>query len=428
MPNPFIAEIAEALSCNTEGLDFSGAGALPSTFRVTDLAAASVAAAGCALADLVKGACPGASKPDLTVDRRFASFWFGWSLRPDGWEVPSVWDPIAGDYQASDGWIRLHTNAPHHRDAAVGVLGCTPDRESVAAAVSKWRADELETAIVANHGAAAAMRSRQVWADHPQGRAVNSEPLVHSELHQADRPWTRPLDPSRPLAGVRVLDLTRVLAGPVAGRFLAAYGASVLRIDPPSWNEPGVIPEVTLGKRCAGLDLTLSQDRQVFERLLAECNILLLGYRPGAMENRGYGAAERRAINPDLIDVSLCAYGWTGPWKTRRGFDSLLQMSSGIADTGMHWAHAEKPTPLPVQALDHATGYLMAAAALTGLSARIEDGSPATKRLSLARTAHLLTRQGGPETEAEHAPETDMDHSGVIEQTTWGRQEGFVFL
>ncbi len=180
------------------------------------------------------------------------------------------------------------------------------------------------------------------------------------------------------------------MPAPIAGRFLAAYGAQVLRIDPPDWEEPGVVPEVTLGKRCAGLDLTQQGDRETFERLLGEADIVLHGYRAGALDGLGYDEEARRRINPNLIDVSLNAYGWTGPWKDRRGFDSLVQMSSGIAHQGMIWSGKDKPTPLPVQALDHATGYLMAAAAITGLTGRLLVGSTMTAKLSLARTAHLL--------------------------------------
>lgn len=163
-------------------------------------------------------------------------------------------------------------------------------------------------------------------------------------------------DARRPLAGIKVLDFTRVLAGPVATRFLAGLGADVLRIDPPEWDEPGVVPDVILGKRCARLDLHTAEDRRVFEALLARADIVVHGYRPGAMARLGYDEGERRTINPGLVDVSLCAYGWTGPWAGRRGFDSLVQMSIGIAEAGMRWQQAERPVPLPVQALDHATG------------------------------------------------------------------------
>jgi crotonobetainyl-CoA:carnitine CoA-transferase CaiB-like acyl-CoA transferase len=256
--------------------------------------------------------------------------------------------------------------------------------------------------------------------DHPQGRAVATEPLVHivGTDHRSAFLW-RPA-PSRPLADLRVLDLTRVLAGPVATRFLAGYGADVLRIDPPGWDEPGVIPEVTLGKRCARLDLEDNIDRRCFEVLLSQADVLVHGYRPGALDRLGYDPATRHSISPGLIDISLSAYGWSGSWATRRGFDSLVQMSSGIAEAGMHWRHSDKPVPLPVQALDHATGYLMAAAAIRGLTRRLDDGFGTQARLSLARTAKLLTDHSDGDLSSLLLPETSADLSPTVEHTYWG--------
>ncbi|WP_236034087.1 CoA transferase [Belnapia mucosa] len=361
----------------------------------------------------------GGSQPRITVDRHLASAWLLSSLRPLGWKLPEPWDPIAGDYKTVDGWIRLHTNAPHHRAAALTVLGCPGEQAVIAAAVAKRGANELESAILRAGGCAAAMRSLADWRDHEQGRAVRAESLIALEHFSTDASRWRP-QPVRPLAGVRVLDLTRVLAGPVATRFLAGLGADVLRIDPPDWNEPAVVPSVTLGKRCARLDLHNANDRCIFEALLAEADILVHGYRPGALERLGYGAAQRRALNAGLIDVSLCAYGWTGPWAGRRGFDSLVQMSSGIAAAGMCWRQADRPVPLPVQALDHATGYLMAAAAVHGLIARIRNATAVSAKLSLARTAAVLLDSGGIPSGPAFSEPRDNDYAPDFEHTTWG--------
>ncbi|MFC3612542.1 CoA transferase [Lutimaribacter marinistellae] len=393
----------------------TGEGVWRSAFAVTELATRSMGAVGSALAGLI-GTRWG-KRPEVTVDRRLASLWFSWSLRPEGWELPAAWDPVAGDYEAQDGWIRLHTNAPHHRRAALSVLGCDGDRDAVRAEVSRWAAAELEAAIVAAGGAAAAMRSRTDWMSHPQGRAVAAEPLVH----WADRPghvrdWGGTID--RPLRGLRVLDLTRVLAGPVATRTLAGFGAEVLRIDPPDWEEPGVVPEVTLGKRCARLDLKSVDGRKAFEALLARADLLVHGYRPGALDAI-ISPTQRQSIAPGLIEVALDAYGWTGPWAGRRGFDSLLQMSSGIADEGMRWAGSDRPHPLPVQALDHATGYLMAAAAIVALDRALKGDGLFSARLSLARTAELLA---GME-KSDGLEITGIEPSDLAEgneQTAWG--------
>lgn len=406
-----LTSIQAALGLPHTTIAFTSSGALPSAFAVTDLACASIAVAGQAVSEWLHqhtGRLPG-----LEVDRRLASFWFATSIRPVGWTVPPLWDPIAGDYATKDGWIRLHTNAPHHRAAAEHVLGACTDRSAMAARVAQWGKTELEDAVIAAGGCAAEMRTWAQWQAHPQGLAVNAESLVQFAGNDGkeSKPWRGSV--AQPLTGIRVLDLTRVLAGPIASRFLAGLGADVLRIDPPSWNEPGVVPEVTLGKRCARLDLHHCADRAVFESLLSGADILLHGYRADALERLGYGLAERRKLAPGLIDVCLNAYGWSGPWRHRRGFDSLVQMSSGIADAGMQRQKADKPTPLPLQALDHATGYLMAAAAVRLL------GSGGSARLSLARMAKLLI-DGGTGTAEPLRPEDEHDQGVLVEQTPWG--------
>lgn len=397
---------------------------LPSTFAVTDLATASFGAVGCALASLIE--TMGLAKcPAVVVDRRLASLWFGFSIFPIGWELPPIWDAIAGDYQTADGWIKLHTNLPHHRAAALSVVGTSAERTKVAKAISGWEKDQLEAEIVAAGGVAAAMRTRSEWANHPHGIAVAKEPLITwGEARQVPQKSWHPTR-ERPLAGLRVLDLTRVLAGPVATRTLAGFGANVLRIDPPGWDEAIVVPEITLGKRCAFLDLKKESDRAVFEELLAGADVLVHGYRPDALENLGYSESRRRSIAPELIEVCLDAYGWTGPWRGRRGFDSLVQMSCGIADAGMQWASQKtitnKPTPLPVQALDFATGYIMAATVLRALDNMLQGKGTKNAKLSLARTAELLKAHKQDRPEAAMITATKNDFAPNLEQTPWGK-------
>lgn len=404
-----------------DAVTFTGAGGLPSAFAVTDIASAAIATAALSIAELlreVKG-----EAPSVTIDRRLSSFWFWASIRPLDWRPSPVWDPIAGDYETRDGWIRLHTNAPHHRAAAERVLGAQGDREAVARAVARWSKAELESAVIGAGGCAAEMRAIAEWQQHPQGQAVAAEPLVHGVTREpAAKPnWSVPS--ARPLTGLRVLDLTRVLAGPVASRFLAGYGAEVLRIDPPDWDEPSVVPEVTLGKRCARLDLREPAGRATFEGLLSSADVLLHGYRPGALDRLGYDTQTRRKLSPGLVDVSLDAYGWSGPWAARRGFDSLVQMSSGIAEAGMRRAQAAKPAPLPVQALDHATGYFMAAAAICGIKLRMQRGNGSEARLSLARTAKLVIDHPADREEEPLVRETESDRSPEIELTDWGKAQ-----
>lgn len=398
-----------------------GTGALPSAFAVSELATASFAAVGQEMARFMQALNLTQNAPEIAIDHRLASLWFGYSFKPDGWEMPNLWDAVAGDYRASDGWIRLHTNLPRHRAAAMKVLGTPPEREAVTKAVRTRAISDLETDIVAEGGVAAAMRSRTEWLEHPQGRAVSRDPLIGWQGPRYVKLRERPqATPARPLAGLRVLDLTRVLAGPVSTRTLAGFGAEVLRIDPPGWDEPGVIPDISLGKHCAYLDLKSTNGMERLQELLPQADVFVHGYRPGALDALGLTRAKRDELAPNRVEVTLNAYGWQGPWSTRRGFDSLVQMSAGIAHAGMGWADADKPTPLPVQALDHATGYLMAAAVLSALAEAASGNSIMHAHLSLARTAELLAVLGKDDVEAEPIIPMPTDYSPVTEASGWG--------
>lgn len=370
---------------------------LSSVYDVTGFAAATVATAASGVAELAAVRSGARSVPQVRVDRlaSSASFRFEALLTPEGWELPPIWDPVAGDYETADGWIRLHTNYRHHLDAVLSVLGVPADRAVVAMEVRRWKADELESAVVAAGGCAAAMRTADEWVVHPAGQATAFERPVVIGAPVSCSGGTGP-DLSRPagsapLAGIRVLDLTRVIAGPVATRYLAAYGADVLRIDPPGFDEvPALLPESTAGKRCAFLDLRDDADRARFEALVAQAHVVTGGFRPGALVGLGYGPDALRSINPSLITVNHDAYGWSGPWAGRRGFDSLVQMSTGIAAAGAAAAGTDRPTPLPAQALDHGIGHLLAAATCRALTRLISDGVAADVTGSLVGAANVV--------------------------------------
>lgn len=417
--NLIMKEIDEALGIQAD-LHVVGDERLSSCFSVTDLATSSIGAVGSAISALVAEIDGSQHRPEVIVDRRLASLWFRRSISPRDWEIPPPWDAVAGDYEGKDGWIKLHTNLDHHRAAALAVLGCEVNKSAVAAAVRHWDVIQLETEIVGNGGVAAAMRSEAEWALHEQGRSVACEPLIHwrnTGTHRA-KPWCFTQD--RPLNGLKVLDLTRVIAGPVATRTLAGFGATVIRVDPVGWSEPSIVPDVVLGKRCCFLDLKDESDRRRFEDLLVQADVLVHGYRPGALANLGYDEKSRLEISPALIDVSLDAYGWTGPWAQRRGFDSLVQMSCGIAAAGMIWKGSDKPAPLPAQALDHATGYLMAAAVVRAVTSAMNLGIVRGAKLSLARTAELLKGMPRDSNEHQSISPNASDYSERIEQTPWG--------
>lgn len=386
---------------------------LPAHFDVDGLAAASVAAAGAGAADLL-AARNGSESPWVTISARAASAAFVSEklFAPNGWELPAVWDPIAGDYRAGERWIRLHTNYEGHRRAALSVLDCANDRVAVERAVAGWNAVELQEAVVAQGGCAAVLSSIDQWQASEPGRAASTEPLVRWNAREVKR---KPKGPAAlPFTGIRVLDLTRVIAGPVATKFLAAYGAEVLRIDPPGFVEvPALLPETTAGKHCAALDLGAPRDRDTFAQLVAKADVVVSGLRPGALDRLGLGREELLAVNPALVTARLNAYGWSGPWANRRGFDSLVQMSTGIADRG----EAEPPEPLPAQALDHATGYIVAAAIGRALARREREGVANDIDCSLVATAQLLLAQP---TNPEGPATTWTDADTEPTETEWG--------
>ncbi len=366
---------------------------------VSDLAVAAVAAASAAAGSL--NVDLGEPVPQIVVDRSLVDQWCVRGYEPDGWTVPAVWDEFARDYRTGDGWIRFHTNAPHHRAAALAVLGHPPTSGSAARRIADWSAEELEAAVYQAGGCAVELRTAGQWRKHRQGRAVAAEPIVGWEYDELPALAWRPTRSARPLAGLKVLDLTRVIAGPVATRFLAGLGADVLRIDPPSWSDGVLEVDMTLGKRCAGLDLHTQVDREVFAGLVGEADVLVHGYRADALDKLGFGRSTLTSLNPRLTTVGLNAFGWTGPWRNRRGFDSLVQRSSGLAEVVD--GHV---VPMPYQILDHATGYLTAAATIQALRARLAGVGVRSARLSLARQAQLLLDANVTSSTVDRAVET----------------------
>jgi hypothetical protein len=393
---------------------------LPSYFDVTGLAAGSVAAATLAAAEFL-AARTGASPCRVEVDSRAACAAFASEalFTPVGWELPEVWDPIAGNYQAQDGWIRLHTNYAYHRAAVERVLGAD-DRDSVAAAVRDWKAADLEAAVVAEGGCAAMMLTREEWLATPPGTATADARAVSVARRGIEAlPAGAVGHDAAPYAGIRVLDLTRVIAGPVATKFLAAYGADVLRVDPPGFAEvAAILPEMTAGKRATALDLTAPGGRAAFEGLVATADVLVTGLRADALDRLGYGDEALASLNPALVIASHDAYGWDGPWRDRRGFDSLVQMSCGIAAAGAAATGTGTPVPLPVQALDHATGYLIAAAVGRALTDRLTRSVATRVRGCLIATANFLWSLPRPES---LPPRPDLAAFPLMDtRTAWG--------
>lgn len=396
--------------------------ALPSVFDVTEAATTAVAASTLA-ASLWRvrargGTGSGGAAAPVVVDRRHAALSFRAErhLEVDGGGPADLWDPLAGYYPTrDDGWVQLHTNFPHHRDAVLRVLGVEGERAAVAAALAGWDAGELEAAVAAAGGCSARLRSRPVWAADPAAVAVAAQPLVALErIGEAPAEAVPPPGPAYGARNLRVLDLTRVVAGPVAGMVLADHGADVLHVLGPTLPTFDALHVGTgFAKREAHLDLQDPGDRDRFLTLVEGADVVLDAFRPGALAGLGLGADELVARRPGLVVVQLSAYGQEGPRARWRGFDSLVQTTSGICDEGRRAAGRDEPTPLPAQVLDYATGHLAAFAALAGVLRRHEEGGSWRARLSLARTAHWL--QGLPRVD-QGEPVTDVDPADLLEQ------------
>jgi len=399
-----------------------------SDFAVGTAAAASVGAATLAVARLA-GVRTGHT-PQARVDLRHAAIAFRSEryLRIEEAPPADVWAPTAGYYRTRDArWIQLHTNFDHHRERALGVLGLAgagTTREAVAAAVETRDAFPLEDALAAAGACGFVLRSRDEWRAHAQGAAVAALPAVAVE-HRADAP-AEPVaggGGDAPLAGVRVLDLTRVIAGPVCGRTLAAHGADVLRIGAETLPtiEPLVI-DTGFGKRFAHVELRTPGGREAFAALIRGADVIVQGYRPGALAALGFGFDAVARLRPGIVYVSLCAWSHAGPWAERRGFDSLVQTASGIAHEGGARRGEDAPRPLPAQALDHATGYIAAAAATLGLVHRASVGGSTHVRLSLAQTGHWFDGLGRVDGAAGADPTRD-DIADLLDElpSAWGR-------
>ena len=395
-----------------------------SAFDITALAAGSIAAANLAAAELLAARTGGVAR-GVTVDRMqaCAAFMSERLFSPEGWQRPRTTGLINANYRCVDGWIRLHAAYSWHHAAALDALGMdrtVVDKSAIAKVIAGWRGEDLEVAVVAAGGCAALMRTPEEWDAHPAGSALAGSPAAVWATHDGGRA-TLSRSPSRPMEGVRVLDLTRVIAGPTCTRFLAAQGARVLRIDPPGYTEiDDILPTTTAGKRCAAVDLRSSEGAERLASLVAEADVLVCGLRPDALDRIGFDENRLMSLNPALVVARVDAYGWRGPWLDRRGFDSLVQMSTGIAAEGQRVAGTSEPLELPCAALDYATGYFLAASVCRALTALVQSGEVLEARLSLGQTATLLRTLpasahllGGP-------PALLEEHASEAVRTEWG--------
>ena len=382
---------------------------LPTPFLIGETSAAALSAVGLAVSDLWD--LRTGRRQEIAVDTRqaTASLRSGHYMQMDGAPVSSDRNPMMGVYPAMNGrWSYLHCNFPNHRAAALSVLGVEEDREAMARAVAKWDALELEEAIIAANGAGGMVRTMDEWAQHPQGVAVASLPLLEI-VKIGDSPSEKLPAGDRPLSGIRVLDLTRVLAGPTCARTLAEHGADVLKVTGAHLPSIGHQEYDTgHGKLSTHLDLREPDDLEIMRGLVREADVFSQGYRPGTLAKRGLSPEALAEIRPGIVYVSLSAFSHVGPWASRRGFDTVVQTVSGITNRQGELFIGDSPGPqfYPVSAIDYLTGYLMAFGALVALARRTTEGGSWLVRVSLAQIGRWLVERGQtPETKLHDIPE-----------------------
>jgi len=373
---------------NDDRLEIAGTGdpVFPTPFRIATAASAVLGAAGLVLSDLWR--LRGNAAQSVRIDTRSAAA----SLRSSVYVTrdgvkPKFWDPLVGHYRTRDArHIFLHTNHAHHRAAALRLSGATGDtRADLESAVAKLDAFDFETALAAEDGIGAVTRTRAEWNASAQGKAIAALPLFAIDKIGEAPPRKLP-DAARPLSGIRVLDLTRVLAGPAAGRLLAEHGADVLHLAAPHTPyQTELLYDTGPGKRCAWLDLDTADGPARLRDLVTGADVFLQSYRPGALAKRGFGAEDLAKLRPGIVVTELCAYGHEGPWRARRGFDSVVQNAMGLTAA---------PKNMPVQALDYIGGYVAALGTILALARQAQEGGSWRVRTSLAQIGHFLASLG----------------------------------
>lgn len=387
-------------SLTLEGADGPG---LPSSFKIGHLAQVAISLTAL-LAALIYSERSSCTIPSVTVALQHALVEFK-SERLyliNGKSSPPEWGPIGGLHKTMDGYVRVHDGFPNHRIAVTKVVGCKEDadRATLGSKISTWKALELENAAVEAEAVVAALRTYDQWDALPQAKAIRDFPIHIRKI--ADGPPGLPSSITsgrgdKCLRGLRVLEMSRVIATPVAGKTLAAHGADVLWITSPRLpDQPPLDRDLSRGKRTARLDISVAEDSERLSSLLDGADVFLQGFRPGSLASKGFSSEELAARHPKgIICANMSAYGPDGPWSKRRGFDSLVQTCSGMnVSEAEHFGAGEPARPTPCQALDHAAGYFLAAGIMTALYRQAVEGGSYQVDVSLAGVMVYLRSLG----------------------------------
>ena len=302
---------------------------------------------------------------------------------------------ITQPWPTRDGrWFLPHFNLPNLQARVLGVLKCDSTPAGVSAAIARWNADELEAAIAKARACGGKIRTTAEWLAHPHGAYLSGRPPVEvqrignsppEQFHAGDRP----------LSGIRVLDLTRILAGPISGRSLAEHGADVLMVTAEHLPQvPEFVRDTSHGKRSCFLDLRRPDDARQFTELVRGADVVIDGYRPGAIASLGFGLQQLAVLRPGIVYLSVSCFGSGGPFADRAGWEQIAQAVTGVCQTNGELSGAGQPKLVRATMCDYNTGYLAAYGVMLALARRAREGGSWAVRASLCQTAMFIRRQG----------------------------------
>ncbi len=365
---------------------------LPTRYRIGTAGAAVLAATGIAASALWHLKTKRRQQVSVDVPAAAISLRSGKYMEIDGRPCDREFAPLMKFYPAKNGrWVFLHTNFPNLRDKALSILGVPDDYNAVKEAISGWEGEALETALHEGGAVGSYVRTHDEWDRHPHAAAVALMPAVEI-VRIGDAP-PKPLPAGdRPLSGIRVLDLTRVIAGPTASRTLAEHGADVLKITRAGLADSGQMDlDTGIGKLSARLDLRMRDEHAKLLELCRTCDVFTQSYRPGTLAGRGFSPEALAELNPGMVYVTLSAWGNEGPWSRRRGYDTVVQAATGMADASQD---DTGPKHLPVSAIDYVGGNLLAYGAMVALARRATEGGSWMVRASLATAGRWIVDRG----------------------------------
>jgi crotonobetainyl-CoA:carnitine CoA-transferase CaiB-like acyl-CoA transferase len=394
---------------------------LPSRFPIGEAAAAALAAAAAAAAHVHELRTGTAQDVHVDVADAAAALCSHALQRLDGAELHPATDALAGLFQTRDGrHIQLFGSFPHLANGTLAVLGARAlARDAVAAAVARRDGLELEQALAAAGMCGALVRTPLQWRTHPQGRAIAHTVPIAIERLGAAPPTPLPPAGERPLGGVRVLEATRILAGPSVGKLLAEHGAEVMLVSCSRLPNPRTcVLDTGVGKLATELDLDTATGVAALRALVVQADVFVQSYRAGALERRGLGPRELAALRPGLVYVTVNTYGDGGPWRRRPGWEPLAEAATGIS---LAEGGAGPPRVLPAAACDYTTGYLGALAVIAALERRAREGGSHLVRASLCQTGMWIEALGAHCDPAAASGLPDLADRMLTADTIFGR-------